>query len=103
MPSSPAFLSLLSKTTCHHIILVQTVNGRVYVQYLLARVLKCRVPFRYYAFTVQMVLGLFAAPCLLNRFTTGSWPNVALFGEVDYLPHLTPISALGVLAHYLWP
>lgn len=71
-------------------------EGRVGLRHLLGRILQWRVDFRYYAFAMLIPAGLFAFACLLNRIITGSWPNLALLGEVDYLPYLTPLGALGV-------
>ena len=63
---------------------------------LLKRIFKWKVDFRFYAFAILIPAGLFACACLLNRMTTGNWPDVALLGEVEYLPYLTPLGALGI-------
>ena len=71
-------------------------DGRLGLRNLIARIFKWRVDFRYYAFAILVPAGLFAFACLLNRMITGNWPNLALLGEVDYLPYLTPLGALGL-------
>jgi len=78
------------------LIMTLLIEGRSGLRNLMARIFKWRVAFRYYAFAILIPVGLFAVACILNRFTTGNWPNVALLGEVDYLPYLTPVGALGV-------
>jgi membrane protease YdiL (CAAX protease family) len=39
---------------------------------------------------------MFILACISNRIFTGTWPNLTLLGEVDYLPYLTPLGALGI-------
>jgi membrane protease YdiL (CAAX protease family) len=71
-------------------------GGRSGLRNLMGRIFKGRVDFRYYAFAILVPAGLFALACMINRMITGSWPNLALLGEVDYLPYLTPLGALGL-------
>ncbi len=71
-------------------------EGRSGLRNLVARILKWRVDVRYYVFTILVPVGLFAFACILNRVVTGNWPNLSLLGEVDYLPYLTPLGALGL-------
>lgn len=78
------------------LILTALTTGRSGLRDLLARLIKWRVDFRYYAFALLIPLGLFAFACILNRIFTGAWPNLPLLGEVDYLPYLTPLGALGL-------
>jgi uncharacterized protein len=78
------------------LIMTALTAGRAGLRNLIARIFKWRVDFRYYAFAVLVPFGLFAIACLINRMTTGGWPNLALLGEVDYLPYLTPFGALGI-------
>jgi len=79
------------------LILTAITKGGAGVRDLLGRLLKWRVGLRYYAFAILVPLGLFAVAVLLNRTVTGTWPDLSLLGEADYLPFLGP---LGVLA--LW-
>jgi membrane protease YdiL (CAAX protease family) len=71
-------------------------DGRSGLRSLTGRIFKWRVEFRYYAFAILVPVGLFALACILNRFITGSWPNLALLGDVDYLPYLTPLGAVAL-------
>src|SRR5574341_1016863 len=71
-------------------------DGSSGLRKLIARIFKWRVDIRYYAFVILVPAGLFAFACLLNRLIAGHWPNLTLLGEVDYLPYLTPLGALGV-------
>ena len=78
------------------LILTSLTAGRSGLRNLMGRIFKWRVDFRYYAFVILLPVGLFAFACVLNRAISGSWPNLALLGEVDYLPYLTPLGALGL-------
>jgi uncharacterized protein len=78
------------------LIMTYLTAGRSGLRNLFLRIFKWRVEFRYYAFVILVPAGLFAVACLLTRLTAGSWPNLALLGEVDYLPYLTPLGALGL-------
>lgn len=77
------------------LIMTSLTEGRSGVCHLVARIFKWRVGVRYYAFTLFIPVGLFAFACILNRIVTGIWPDLTLLGEVDYLPYLTPLGALG--------
>jgi uncharacterized protein len=78
------------------LLMTSLTEGRSGLRNLVARIFKWRVDLRYYAFAILVPLGLFAAGCILNRIVTGNWPNLSLLGEVDYLPYLSPIGALGL-------
>jgi membrane protease YdiL (CAAX protease family) len=71
-------------------------EGSLGLRNLIARVFKWRVDPCYYAFAILVPVGLFAFAAILNRIITGNWPHLALLGEVDYLPFLTPLGALGI-------
>jgi membrane protease YdiL (CAAX protease family) len=71
-------------------------NGGLGLRNLIGRILKWRVDVRYYVFAIFVPIGLFALACLLNRMIAGNWPNLALLGQVDYLPFLTPLGALAL-------
>jgi membrane protease YdiL (CAAX protease family) len=70
------------------IIVTAWTAGRPGVRRLLGRLLKWRVPARYYAFAVLAPVGLFALAALLNRVMTGAWPELGLLGQADYVPYL---------------
>jgi membrane protease YdiL (CAAX protease family) len=78
------------------LIMTLLIDGSLGLRNLIARIFKWRVDIRYYVFSILVPVGLFALACTLNRIFTGSWPNLALLGSVDYLPYLTPFGALGV-------
>jgi membrane protease YdiL (CAAX protease family) len=71
-------------------------EGRSGLRNLFARIFKWRVAARYYVFVVLIPAGLFAFACILNHMVTGNWSNLKLLGEVDYLPYLNPMGALGI-------
>jgi uncharacterized protein len=78
------------------VIMTSIIEGEVGLRHLARRVFRWRVPARYYAFAILVPAVFFALSCALHRLVTGAWPNLALLGEVDYLPYLTPFGALGV-------
>jgi membrane protease YdiL (CAAX protease family) len=71
-------------------------EGRSGLRNLVVRIFKWRIDIRYYAFAILIPAGLFAIACLLTRMFTGNWSNLALLGEADYLPYLTPLGGLGL-------
>lgn len=78
------------------LIMTLLTEGRAGLHHLVARIFKWRVDVRYYVFAILVPVGMFTLACLLNRILTGSWPDLTLLGEVDYLPYLTPLGALGI-------
>jgi uncharacterized protein len=78
------------------LIMTWILEGRSGLGDLLARIFKWRIGFRYYALAILLPVGLFAIAVLIGRVVTGVWPDLALLGNVDYLPYLTPIGALGL-------
>ena len=78
------------------LIMTSLTEGRSGLGNLVARIFKWRVDIRYHAFAILVPVGLFAFGCILNRIITGAWPNLRLLGEVDYLPYLAPLGALGL-------
>ena len=78
------------------LIMTYLAEGRPGLRNLFARIFKWRVDARYYGFALLAPVALFAFACLLNRLLTGDWPPLTLLGEVDYLPYLTPLGALGI-------
>lgn len=71
-------------------------EGGVGVRDLFRRVFKFRVKFHYYAFAVLVPLGLFALAYIANFVVTGTWSDLKLLGEADYLPPLGPLGVLGL-------
>jgi len=78
------------------LIMTSFIEGRSGLRNLIARIFKWRIDVRYYAYVILIPVGLFSFACILNRILTGNWPNLTLLGEVDYLPYLTPLGALGI-------
>jgi membrane protease YdiL (CAAX protease family) len=78
------------------LIMTAITDGGAGLRNLIARIFKWRVDIRYYGFAILLPLGLFAFAVLLERIIKGSWPALSLLGEVDYLPYLTPLGALGL-------
>src|SRR5689334_1865387 len=78
------------------LIMTYLTEGNSGIRNLIARIFKWRVDARYYVFVIFIPVGMFVFACVLNRIFTGNWPNLALLGEVDYLPYLTPLGALGI-------
>jgi len=71
-------------------------EGRVGLRSLLSRLLKWRVPFRYYAFAVFAPIALFGLAVLANRVIAGPWPDLSLLGQIDYMPYLGIPGVLGL-------
>lgn len=78
------------------LIVTAVTEGGNGIRKLLARLVKWRVEFRYYAFAILGPISLFVFAILVNLIVTGTWPDIRLLGEADYLPYLTPIGTLGL-------
>ncbi len=76
------------------LILTALSEGIAGVRALLSRWFKWRVKARYYAFAILGPLGLFILAILINRLVSGTWANLSLLGEADYLPYLSPLGTL---------
>ena len=63
---------------------------------LLSGLLKWRVGWGYFAFSVFAPFAFFFIAVLLTRIFTGAWPQLSLLGEADYLPYLGFFGALGL-------
>jgi membrane protease YdiL (CAAX protease family) len=71
-------------------------EGRAGIRNLMSRIFKWRVEFRYYAFAILAPIGLFALAFLPDRAVTGTWSDLRLLGEADYMPVLGPFGVLGL-------
>ena len=69
-------------------------EGKVGIRALLRRLFKWQVELRYYAFAILAPIVLFALAVLINRATSGLWPDLSLLGQLDYLPYVSPLGAL---------
>ncbi len=70
------------------LIITTATEGRQGVRQLLAGLLKWRVGFGWLLFATLSPIALFAVPAIVGYATRGTWPDLALLGEVDYLPYL---------------
>lgn len=77
-------------------ILALAVGGLPGVAKLLAGVLKWRVGRTFALYSVVAPIVLFAAVVLTSRILQGFWPDLGLLGQVDYLPYLGVLPALGL-------
>jgi uncharacterized protein len=75
------------------LIIVVITEGGSGVRQLLGGLLKWRVGRGWFLFAVFAPIGLFAIAVVVSYVTTGNWPDLALLGEVDYLPYLGPAGA----------
>jgi membrane protease YdiL (CAAX protease family) len=78
------------------LIITAITEGGMGIRKLLGRLLKWRVGPGYIAFAFLVPIGLFVLAMMVNRLLTGTWSDLRLLGEVDYLPYLTPLGVLGV-------
>jgi membrane protease YdiL (CAAX protease family) len=65
--------------------LTQGSNG---IRQLLSGLLKWQVGWGWLLFCVGSPIAMFALAAGVMRATSGEWPNLALLGEVEYLPYL---------------
>lgn len=71
-------------------------EGRAGIRDLFGRIFKWRVPFRYYGFALLVPAALFVLAFLVNRAISGTWSDLSLLGQPDYLPYLGPLGLLGL-------
>ncbi len=71
-------------------------DGRAGLRDLFAGLGRWRVGWGWALFAVLAPVALFAAAAITGYAITGRWADLALLGEVDYLPYLTPLGALGL-------
>ena len=75
------------------LIVTAATEGSPGVRQLLAGLLKWRVGLGWFLFSTLSPLALFGAAATVGYATDGKWPDLALLGEVDYLPYLGPMGA----------
>ena len=78
------------------LIVTALMEGKAGVRDFFRRIFKFRIEFHYYAFAVFVPIGLFALAYLANFIVTGTWSDLGLLGEADYLPRLSPLGVLGL-------
>lgn len=69
------------------LIITAATEGRPGVRHLLAGVVKWRVG-RGWVLVALSPIALFGVAAIVGYTTNGTWPNLVLLGEVDYLPYL---------------
>ena len=95
VPFSLYYLASFGPMLSALILSALTAGGRG-VRQLLSGLLKWRVGWGYFAFSVLAPFAFFFIAVLLTRIVSGTWPQISLLGEVDYLPYLGFFGALGV-------
>ncbi len=78
------------------IIITAAMAGRVGLQELWSRMIRWRVDAFGFVFAIFSPLLLFAIGVVLVRFTSSEWINLALLGQINYMPYL------GIWALVLW-
>ncbi len=78
------------------LLLTAATDGRAGLRHLFAGLGRWRVGRGWWLFAVLAPVALFAAAAITGYALTGQWADLALLGEVDYLPYLTPLGALGL-------
>ena len=78
------------------LVVVSATEGRAGVRRWLAGLLRWRVGWVSWLGAIGLPLALFGVAAVVNYVTTGQALNLALLGQVDYLPDLTPLGALGL-------
>lgn len=76
------------------LIMLSLTEGWAGIRRLLSRWFKWRVEVRYYAFAILGPIAFFFLAVLIDRVVRGSWPDLSLLGEADYLPYVGPLGAL---------
>jgi membrane protease YdiL (CAAX protease family) len=71
-------------------------EGTAGVKSLFSGLLRCKVERRYVLFIVLSPPILFAVSFITARLLQGAWPDLKLLGQVDYLPYLGVVPALGI-------
>jgi membrane protease YdiL (CAAX protease family) len=98
VPVPPALHYLASFGPMLSALVVTTATeGRHGIRQLLAGILKWRVGLGWILFSTLSPIALFAVAAIVGYATNRTWPDLALLGEVDYLPYLG-----GVGAFLLW-
>jgi membrane protease YdiL (CAAX protease family) len=88
-PVSPAIHYLASFGPMLSALIVTTATeGRNGIRRLLAGLLKWRVGLGWILFAILTPITLFGVAAIVDYAANGKWPDLALLGEVDYLPYL---------------
>ncbi|HXQ39126.1 MAG TPA: type II CAAX endopeptidase family protein [Anaerolineales bacterium] len=76
------------------LIVISITEGQDGVRQLLAGLSKWRVGIGWFLFSTLLPIGLFGVAVLVGDAENGTWPDLSLLGEVDYLPYLGIFGAL---------
>ena len=75
------------------LIITATTEGSPGIRQLLAGLLKWRIRLGWFLFSTLLPIALFVLAATGGYATNGKWPDLALLGEVDYLPDLGILGA----------
>ena len=78
------------------IIVTLVFEGVTGLRRLFAGLAKWRVDWGYALFAIGVPFALFAVAVIASRIFTGAWPDLRLLGQVDYLPYIGVLPALGL-------
>jgi len=78
------------------LIVVSLTEGRQGVRRLFGGLLRWRVGGGYAFFAIAVPVVLFALAVIASRLMQGNWPDIGLLAQVDYLPRLGVLPALGL-------
>lgn len=78
------------------LIIVSLTEGRQGIRKLLGGLLRWRVAGGYAFFAIAVPVALFVLAVLTSRLMQGTWPDLGLLAQVDYLPRLGVLPALGL-------
>ena len=87
MPPALHYLASFGPMLAALIVTAMT-EGRHGIWQLLSGLFKWRVGLGWLLFAILSPIALFAVAAIAGVATTGKWPDLALLGEVDYLPYL---------------
>src|SRR4029079_18639698 len=75
------------------LIVTAVTEGRHGIRQLLAGLFKWHVGLGWMLFATLSPIALFAVAAVVGYATNRTWPDLALLGEVDYLPYLGIVGA----------
>ncbi len=75
------------------LIITAATEGRQGIRHLLGGLLKWRVGLGWILVSILSPIALFALAAIVGYATNRTWPDLALLGDVDYLPYLGIVGA----------
>jgi uncharacterized protein len=76
------------------LIVTAATEGSTGIRHLLAGLVKWRVGLGWFLFSALSPIALFIVAVIAGYVTNGTWPDISLLGDVDYLPYLGIVGAL---------